>query len=70
MGRRTFTRPGPQRTIADSVGAGYSYTGSLAMGLRAGATPEELLACALRIADFACTQPGAMPPMLPQANGC
>ena len=60
------TRPGSKLNVVDTVGAGDSYTAALALGLLAGQAPEEIVECAHRIADYVCTQPGAMPPMPPQ----
>lgn len=57
------SRPGSKLTIADTVGAGDSYTAALVMGLLAGHEPGRILECAHRLADFVCTQPGAMPPI-------
>jgi len=60
---RTVSRPGSKLVVADTVGAGDSYTAALALGLLAGHTPERIIEFAHRIADYVCTQPGAMPPM-------
>ena len=49
--------------VADTVGAGDSYTAALALGLLSGKAPEDILRIAHRVADFVCTQPGATPPM-------
>lgn len=63
VGSQLVGRPGSRLTIADTVGAGDSYTAALAMGLLAGHEPERLLESAHGLADYVCTQPGAMPPM-------
>ena len=55
--------PGAQLTIADTVGAGDSYTAALALGLLHGQPAGEILAFAHRVADYVCTQPGATPPL-------
>ena len=58
-----ISRPGSMLTVADTVGAGDSYTASLALGLLAGHAPEQIIRFAHRVADHVCTQPGATPPM-------
>ena len=63
LGEHMVSRPGSKLIIADTVGAGDSYTAALALGLLAGDKPEQILECAHRVADFVCTQPGAMPPI-------
>lgn len=63
VGNELFSRPGTQLTVVDSVGAGDSYTAALALGLLAGYGPERILEQAHRLADYVCTQPGAMPPL-------
>jgi len=55
--------PGARLTIADTVGAGDSYTAALALGLLHGHSAEAILAFAHRLADYVCTQPGATPPL-------
>ncbi len=66
VGDEIVTRPGSKLVIADTVGAGDSYTAALALGLLAGHEPERILKCAHRVADYVCTQPGAMPPIPPE----
>jgi fructokinase len=66
VGGELVSRPGSKLNIADTVGAGDSYTAALALGLLAGHGPDQIVDCAHRVADFVCTQPGAMPPMPPQ----
>lgn len=63
VGVKLVSRPGSQLVVADTVGAGDSYTAALAMGLLAGHEPERIIERAHRVASFVCTQPGAMPPM-------
>ena len=60
---RTWNWPGSDLKVADTVGAGDSYTAALALGLLSGKAPEDILRIAHRVADFVCTQPGATPPM-------
>ena len=57
------SRPGSNLTVADTVGAGDSYTAALALGLLAGQTPDFIIRFAHQVADYVCTQPGATPPM-------
>jgi fructokinase len=63
---KLVTRPGSKLNVVDTVGAGDSYTAALALGLLAGQEPDRMVECAHRIADYVCTQPGAMPPIPPQ----
>ncbi len=63
VGREFVSRPGSNLVIADTIGAGDSYTAALTLGLLGRQTPEAILESAHRIADFVCTQPGAMPPI-------
>jgi fructokinase len=60
---RSCNWPGSDLKVADTVGAGDSYTAALALGLLSGKSPEDILRIAHRVADFVCTQPGATPPM-------
>jgi fructokinase len=60
---RSWDWPGSDLKVADTVGAGDSYTAALALGLLSGTAPEDILRIAHRVADFVCTQPGATPPM-------
>jgi fructokinase len=60
---RSWNWPGSDLKVADTVGAGDSYTAALALGLLSGKSPEDILRIAHRVADFVCTQPGATPPM-------
>lgn len=66
VGPNLVSRPGSKLAIVDTVGAGDSYTAALALGLLAGQESEVILESAHRIADYVCTQPGAMPPIPPQ----
>ena len=62
---RSWNWPGSDLKVADTVGAGDSYTAALALGLLSGKAPEDILRIAHRVADFVCTHPGATPPMPP-----
>jgi len=62
---RFITRPGSKLVVADTVGAGDSYTAALALGVLAGREPGRIVESAQRVAGYVCTQPGAMPPMPP-----
>jgi len=62
---RSWNWPGSDLKVADTVGAGDSYTAALALGLLSGKSPEDILRIAHRVADFVCTHPGATPPMPP-----
>ena len=65
VGSELVSRPGSKLTVADTVGAGDSYTAALAMGLLTKQEPERILDSAHRLADYVCTQPGAMPQVPP-----
>lgn len=58
---RLFHQPGAALAIADTVGAGDSYTAALTLGLLHGHAAEEIIRFAHRVADHVCTQPGATP---------
>lgn len=62
-------RPGSILEIADTVGAGDSYTAALTLGLLTRQDPHQILESAHRLADYVCTQPGAMPPIPPGWRG-
>jgi fructokinase len=63
LGGQFVSQPGSKLAVADTVGAGDSYTAALALGLLAGHKPERIVEFAHRVADYVCTQPGAMPVM-------
>ncbi len=65
MDGELVSRPGSKLNVVDTVGAGDSYTAALAMALLAGYEPKRIIQSAHRIADYVCTQSGAMPPMPP-----
>lgn len=56
-----FESAGQKVTVVDTVGAGDAFTAALASGLLRNEQPEELLHCAVEVATFVCTQPGATP---------
>jgi fructokinase len=63
IGGRMLSRAAGRVRVADTVGAGDSYTAALVLGLLAGKAPERILEEAHRIAEYVCARPGAMPPM-------
>jgi fructokinase len=52
---------GPPVTVEDTIGAGDSFTATLAVGLLQGWPLEEIHARAIQLAGYVCTQPGATP---------
>lgn len=54
-------QPGLPTTVADTVGAGDSYTAALVLGLLDGLPLDAINAWATRVAAFVCSQPGATP---------
>jgi fructokinase len=63
VGNELAEHPGSHLAVVDTVGAGDSYTAALALGLLSGHEPARILQTAHRVADFVCTQSGAMPIM-------
>ena len=51
----------PKVEVADTVGAGDSFTGALTACLLSGKTIREAHECAVKVSAFVCTQKGAMP---------
>ena len=51
----------PKVKVADTVGAGDSFTGSFCASLLAGKSIAEAHDCAVEVSAFVCTQNGAMP---------
>ena len=51
----------PKVTVADTVGAGDSFTGSFCATILNGRPLEEAHKCAVQISAYVCTQNGAMP---------
>lgn len=62
-GTSTYWPPGPLRReeIIDTVGAGDAFAAALADGLHAGLAPHDILQRATKLAEFVCTQSGAVP---------
>jgi fructokinase len=58
---RWSERPGESLTVADTVGAGDSFTAAVALGLLAGWPLDEVHRRASEVAAFVCTQPGGTP---------
>jgi len=63
VGNELVSRPAVPVVVADSVGAGDSYTAVLALGLLAGDSPVRIIERAHQVAAYVCSQPGATPPM-------
>ena len=59
-------QPTPKVEVADTVGAGDSFTGSFAAAILAGMPVEEAHKLAVEVSAYVCTQPGAMP-QLPES---
>lgn len=58
-------RPTPRVEVADTVGAGDSFTAAFTACLLKGATMREAHAVAVNTSAFVCSQAGAMPPLPP-----
>ncbi len=54
-------QPTPKVEVADTVGAGDSFTGAFASALLSGKTVEEAHKLAVEVSAYVCTQNGAMP---------
>lgn len=63
VGGEWVHHPGARLRIADTIGAGDSYTAALTLGFLAGHAPGRIVEFAHRVADYVCTQPGATPPL-------
>ena len=59
----------PKVTVADTVGAGDSFTGSFCAAILNGKPIEEAHRIAVRVSAFVCTQNGAMPTLPPELRG-
>lgn len=55
----------PEVNVADTIGAGDSFTAALAMGMLAGKELKDIHKSAVEISAFVCSQNGAMP-VLPE----
>jgi fructokinase len=53
--------PGVATKVADTIGAGDSFTAAMTLGLLAGWDLDLINQCANRVAAFVCSQAGAMP---------
>ena len=53
--------PTPKVEVADTVGAGDSFTGSFTAAILSGKSIEEAHALAVQVSAYVCTQKGAMP---------
>lgn len=62
---KTYFRPTPKVEVADTVGAGDSFTAAFIAALLRGKSIEEAHSTAVRTSAFVCSQNGAMP-VLPQ----
>ena len=58
---QTHRLAGPPVTVKDTIGAGDSFTATLAAGLLQGWPLETIHARAIQLAGYVCTQPGATP---------
>ncbi len=59
-GKKSF-QPTPVVEVADTVGAGDSFTGSFCAAILRGLTVEEAHKLAVEVSAYVCTQNGAMP---------
>lgn len=59
-GRMSF-QPTPKVNVADTVGAGDSFTGAFCAAVLCGKTVEDAHKLAVEVSAFVCTQNGAMP---------
>jgi len=66
QGGRWSERKGPDVEIADTVGAGDSFTATLVMGLLRGMDLDEINERANAVASYVCSQHGATPPLPPE----
>jgi fructokinase len=59
----------PKVTVADTVGAGDSFTGSFCASILNGKPMEEAHRIAVEVSAYVCTQNGAMPTLPPNLLG-
>jgi len=57
----SYYQPTPKVEVADTVGAGDSFTGSFCAAILKGKPIQEAHALAVKVSAFVCTQNGAMP---------
>lgn len=62
---KTFFRPTPMVTVADTVGAGDSFTAAFIASLLRGRSVSEAHATAVNTSAFVCSRKGAMPLLPP-----
>ena len=62
---KVYYQPTPKVVVADTVGAGDSFTGTFCASILGGKSVEEAHRLAVEVSAFVCTQNGAMP-QLPQ----
>lgn len=65
-GNQRHEEPAPQTTVADTVGAGDSFTAAMILGTLAGWPLAKIAARATAVAAYVCSQPGATP-VLPES---
>ena len=58
---KTSFKPTPKVEVADTVGAGDSFTGAFTASILGGKTIEEAHDLAVKVSAYVCTQKGAMP---------
>ena len=59
-------QPTPRVEVADTVGAGDSFTAAFISNILKGRPVAEAHRCAVRTSAYVCTRPGAMPILLPE----
>lgn len=60
-GKQRHEEPARETKIADTVGAGDSFTAAMILGMLAGRSLESIAAHASAVAAYVCSQPGATP---------
>lgn len=63
-------QPTPKVEVADTVGAGDSFTAAFISSIRKGKSVAEAHALAVRTSAFVCTKKGAMPILPPELTEC
>ena len=58
---KVYYQPTPKVAVADTVGAGDSFTGSFCAAILKGKTVKEAHELAVKVSAYVCTQNGAMP---------